>query len=51
MFQRAITLDLPPRKIKFFFKKFVAFETERGDPESVERVRQLARNYVAALLQ
>ncbi|KAJ3431155.1 protein rrp5 [Anaeramoeba flamelloides] len=46
LFKRAITLKVSSKKIKSLFKKFLIFEKEEGDSESVEEVKQLALNYI-----
>lgn len=42
LFERAVSLSLPPRKMKPLFKKWLDFEGTHGDAESAERVKQAA---------
>ncbi|XP_071441486.1 rRNA biogenesis protein RRP5 [Hetaerina americana] len=44
--QRAIAQNLPVRKMKVLFKKFLSLEETHGTPEGAARVRQLALEYV-----
>lgn len=41
-------MKLSPRKMKFFFKKFMDFEERHGSSASVNKVRELALEYVQA---
>lgn len=47
LFARLLAMDFSAKKMKFLFKKFLQFEHEHGDDESVEHVKQLAKNFVA----
>jgi rRNA biogenesis protein RRP5 len=47
LFERAVHLDLPPRKAKSLFKRYLAHEAAHGDKDGVARVKQLAADYVA----
>ncbi len=38
------------KKIKYFYKRFLAFEKQAGDEASVEHVKESARQYVASKL-
>jgi rRNA biogenesis protein RRP5 len=49
LFERAVHVKQSTKKVKFLFKKFLAFEMERGTPETVEHVRNAARAYVESL--
>ena len=49
LLERAITLPLNPKKIKFFFKRYITFEQEQGNEERVEAVKQKAIAYVESL--
>lgn len=40
--------SLKPRKAKFFFKKWLEYESKEGDSKSQERVKALAAGYVRA---
>ncbi|KAL1331713.1 hypothetical protein HN51_048962 [Arachis hypogaea] len=46
LFERAITLSLPPKKMKFLFKKYLDYEKSQGDEERIESVKQKAMEYV-----
>ncbi|XXQ31450.1 S1 motif domain-containing protein [Plasmodiophora brassicae] len=48
LFERVIHLDLSVKKMKFFFKKYLQFERDRGDDASVEHVKEAARQFVAS---
>ncbi|KAK9088291.1 hypothetical protein Scep_027373 [Stephania cephalantha] len=46
LFERATSITLPSKKIKFLFKKFLEYEKSHGDEERVEHVKQKAMEYV-----
>ncbi|PSS21108.1 RRNA biogenesis protein [Actinidia chinensis var. chinensis] len=46
LFERAISLSLPPKKMKFLFKKFLKYEKCVGDEERIESVKMKAMEYV-----
>jgi rRNA biogenesis protein RRP5 len=46
LFERTVHLDLKPRKMKFFFKRYLVFEKEHGDAGSQHHVKALAQSYV-----
>lgn len=46
MLERCITLQLPAKKMKTIFQKFLEFETHHGGPERQDYVRQKALDYV-----
>ncbi|KAJ0242497.1 S1 domain-containing protein [Hirschfeldia incana] len=50
LFERAISLSLPPKKMKFLFKKFLEYEKATGDEERVEYVKQRAMEYADSTL-
>ncbi|KAH0904854.1 hypothetical protein HID58_044357 [Brassica napus] len=50
LFERAISLSLPPKKMKFLFKKFLEYEKSAGDEERVEYVKQRAMEYADSTL-
>ena len=50
LFERAISLKLSSKKMRFFFKKYRSFETAHGSKESVQRVTEQARAYVESVL-
>ncbi|KAL8459787.1 hypothetical protein ACS0TY_031636 [Phlomoides rotata] len=50
LFERAISLSLPPKKMKFLFKKYLEYEKSIGDEERIEEVKKKAMDYVEATL-
>lgn len=50
LFERAISLSLPPKKMKFLFKKYLEYEKSMGDEEQVESVKRKAIEYVNSTL-
>ncbi|XP_071827468.1 protein RRP5 homolog isoform X2 [Apostichopus japonicus] len=46
LFERVITLNLSPKKIKFFFNRFLEFEKKHGTDAEVDAVKQKAIEYV-----
>lgn len=46
LFERAISLSLPPKKMKFLFTKYLEYEKSLGDEERASTVREKAREYV-----
>ena len=50
LFERATHMQLPPKKMKFLFKRFLDYEKAHGDAAGVEHVKQAAREYVEANL-
>lgn len=49
LFERALSLKLSSKKAKGLFKTFLAFERAHGNVMGVERVKQLARQYVEGM--
>ncbi|KAK1934812.1 hypothetical protein X943_001830 [Babesia divergens] len=49
LFQRIITLDLKPKKMKVIFQKWLEFECTHGTDKSKELVQQKALEYVEAV--
>ncbi|RAL51772.1 hypothetical protein DM860_010490 [Cuscuta australis] len=49
LFERAISLSLPPKKMKFLFKKYLAYEKSLGDEDRIEYVKQKATEYADTL--
>lgn len=47
IYERMITLDLNPTKMKPIFKKFLAFESSHGTPETFNHVKAKASEYIA----
>ena len=50
LFERATHLALPPKKMKFLFRRYLEYEKAHGDAARVEHVKQAARDYVEANL-
>ena len=50
LFERATHLALPPKKMKFLFRRYLDYEKSYGDAAGVERVRGAARAYVESNL-
>ncbi|KAG8367979.1 hypothetical protein BUALT_Bualt16G0128900 [Buddleja alternifolia] len=50
LFERAISLSLPPKKMKFLFKKYLEYEKSIGDEERIESVKKKAMDYVESTL-
>jgi len=46
LFERATSLQLPAKKIKFLFKRSLEYEQAHGTPATVAAVKQAARDYV-----
>ncbi|KAI8869151.1 hypothetical protein GQ42DRAFT_156453 [Ramicandelaber brevisporus] len=46
LFQRLLAMKLSSKKMKFVFKKYLAFEKQRGTEETVEEVKQRALAYI-----
>ncbi|VAH01605.1 unnamed protein product [Triticum turgidum subsp. durum] len=46
LFDRVTCLSLPPKKMKFLFKKYLRYEKAQGDEERIEHVKQKAMEYV-----
>mmetsp|Transcript_25686 Transcript_25686/g.55661 ORF Transcript_25686/g.55661 Transcript_25686/m.55661 type:complete len:86 (+) Transcript_25686:165-422(+) len=51
LFERIITLDLKPRQVRFFFKRYLAFEHDVGTKDTIEGVKAKARAYVESRLE
>jgi rRNA biogenesis protein RRP5 len=49
LFQRVLALKMSTKKAKFFFKKWLQWESESGDAEGVEDVKQRAKEYVEGI--
>lgn len=49
LFERMIASKSSTRNMKAIFKKYLTFESQHGDEESQELVKQKARDYVASL--
>ncbi|KAI3436621.1 hypothetical protein D9Q98_006038 [Chlorella vulgaris] len=48
LFERATHLQLPPKKMKFLFKRYLDYEKAHGTAEGVEHVKKRALEYVEA---
>jgi rRNA biogenesis protein RRP5 len=46
LFERATHLALPPKKMKFLFKRYLEYEREHGDEAGVEHVKKAAMEFV-----
>jgi rRNA biogenesis protein RRP5 len=46
LFDRATSLSLSTKKMKFLFKRYLDFERTEGDAATQERVRTKARQYI-----
>ncbi|KAF9977457.1 rRNA biogenesis protein rrp5 [Actinomortierella ambigua] len=49
LFARVVSLKLSSKKMKFFFKKWLAYEKDHGDEDHVEEVKRRALAYVESL--
>ncbi|KAG0235897.1 rRNA biogenesis protein rrp5 [Actinomortierella wolfii] len=49
LFARVVSLKLSSKKMKFFFKKWLAYEKDHGDEDHVEEVKRRALEYVESL--
>eukprot|EP01025_Chloroclados_australasicus_P050299 TRINITY_DN5766_c0_g1_i4.p1 TRINITY_DN5766_c0_g1~~TRINITY_DN5766_c0_g1_i4.p1 ORF type:complete len:436 (+),score=78.55 TRINITY_DN5766_c0_g1_i4:163-1470(+) len=49
LFERATHLELPPKKIKFLFKRYLQYEKQYGDEQTVDHVKQRAMEFVNRL--
>lgn len=50
LFERAISLSLPTKKMKFLFKRYLDYEKSLGDEERIESVKRKAMEYVETTL-
>ncbi len=46
LFERATSMQIPPKKIKFLFKRHLEYETKNGTAATVKKVKETARAYV-----
>ena len=51
LFERVTHLELPPKKAKFLFRRYLEWERGRGDEAGAERVKRRAMEYVERALQ
>jgi rRNA biogenesis protein RRP5 len=49
LFSRSTTLSLKPFKMKFFYKRWLAFEKQHGDPAGEASVRRKAQEFIASI--
>ena len=49
LFERILQLKWQPKKMKFFFKKYLEYEKKHGTPEGVEHVKKAAIRYVETI--
>ncbi|KAF9346551.1 rRNA biogenesis protein rrp5 [Mortierella sp. AD094] len=49
LFARVVSLKLSSKKMKFFFKKWLAYEKDNGDEEHIDEVKRRALAYVESL--
>lgn len=48
LFERATHLQLPPKKMKFLFKRYLDYERQYGTAAGAEHVKRRAMEYVEA---
>ena len=48
LFERTIHLDLPAKKMRFFFKRYLEYESDHGGDDRVAYVKKRAMEYVQA---
>jgi len=46
LFERAVHLQLSPKKMKFLFKRYLQYEQEHGDATAVANVKKQALDFV-----
>jgi rRNA biogenesis protein RRP5 len=51
LFERTISLQLPIKKMKQFFKRYLEYEQMNGDESKIEYVKQKAREFVESHMQ
>lgn len=51
LLERATHLNLPPRKMKILFKRWLDYEKTHGDDSAVDHVKQRAREFVESVGQ
>ncbi|EFJ44854.1 rRNA processing protein Rrp5/programmed cell death protein 11 [Volvox carteri f. nagariensis] len=51
LFERATHLPLPPKKMKFLFRRYLEYEKEEGDTAAVEHVKRRAMEFVESSLK
>lgn len=48
IFERVIHLSLAPKRMKFFFKRYLDYEKQHGTEKDVQAVKAKALDYVEA---
>lgn len=48
LLDRMIGLKLPLKKMKFFFKRYIDFETVHGDASRLKTIKEKAQNYLSS---
>ncbi len=43
-------MTLKPKKMKFLFKRFLEYESQHGDEETVQSVKAKANDYVKSII-
>lgn len=51
LFERATHLPLPPKKMKFLFRRYLEYEKSEGDAAAVEHVKRRAMEFVEQSLK
>ncbi len=51
LFDTVTTLQLSSKKMKYFFERYLKFEKQYGNKDTIEHVREKARQYVQAKTQ
>jgi rRNA biogenesis protein RRP5 len=46
LLERATTLTLPPKKMKFLFRRWLEFETAHGSAATAQHVKERALEFV-----
>ena len=48
LLERAVSLKLPAKKMKFFFKRYIEFETKFGDESLLQNIKDKARDFIVS---
>lgn len=51
LYERVVNLSLSTKKMKFFISRYLKFEKEHGTEETINHVKQKAKEYIDAKLQ
>lgn len=46
LFERAINLNLKPKRMRYFFKRYLTFEEQHGTPDKVDYVKKCAMDFI-----